>query len=169
MSTPNSLSQADNLLIELFTEELPPKSLRRLGDDFSEGIYSTLKAAGLLSENSLATGYATPRRLAVQITNVLSQAPDYPVREKLLPTSIAFDAAGKPTAPLQKKLASLGYADIDLSTLEKAGEGKNEALYLNVIAKGAALEQTAQQALEQTLRKLPIAKMMHYQVLQKNS
>jgi glycyl-tRNA synthetase beta chain len=90
------------------------------------------------------------------------------VREKLLPTSIAFDADGKPTAPLQKKLASLGYADIDLSTLEKAGEGKNEALYLNVIAKGAALEQTAQQALEQTLGKLPIAKMMHYQVLQKN-
>ena len=168
MSTPNSLSQSDNLLIEVFTEELPPKSLRRLGDAFSEGIFSALKAAGLLSENSVATSFATPRRLAVQITSVLSQAPDYPVREKLLPTSIAFDAEGKPTAPLQKKLASLGYADIDLSTLEKAGEGKNEALYLNVIAKGAALEQTAQQALEQTLRKLPIAKMMHYQVLQKN-
>ena len=168
MSTPNSLSQSDNLLIELFTEELPPKSLRRLGDAFSEGVYSTLKAAGLLSDNSLATGFATPRRLAVQITNVLSQAPDYPVREKLLPTSIAFDADGKPTAPLQKKLASLGYADIDLSTLEKVGEGKNEALYLNVVAKGAALEETAQQALEQTLGKLPIAKMMHYQVLQKN-
>ena len=168
MSTPNSLSQSDNLLIEVFTEELPPKSLRRLGDAFSEGIYSTLKAAGLLGENAIAAGYATPRRLAVQVSNVLSQAPDYPVREKLLPTSIAFDANGNPTAPLQKKLASLGYADIDLSTLEKSGEGKNEALYLNVIAKGAALEQTAQQALEQTLNKLPIAKMMHYQVLQKN-
>ena len=86
----------------------------------------------------------------------------------MLPTSIAFDAEGKPTAPLQKKLAALGYADIDLSSLEKAGEGKNEALYLNVIATGAALEQTAQEALEQTLKKLPIAKMMHYQVLQKN-
>ena len=168
MSTPNSPSQSDTLLIEVFTEELPPKSLRRLGDAFSDGIYSTLKAAGLLSQNSVATGYATPRRLAVQITNVLSQAPDYPVREKLLPISIAFDADGKPTAPLQKKLATLGYADIDLSTLEKSGEGKNEALYLNVIAKGAALEQSAQAALGQTLNKLPIAKMMHYQVLQKN-
>ena len=70
MSTPNSLSQSDKLLIEVFTEELPPKSLRRLGDAFSEGIYSALKAAGLVSENSVATGYATPRRLAVQITNV---------------------------------------------------------------------------------------------------
>ena len=168
MSTQNSLSPSATLLIEVFTEELPPKSLRRLGDAFSDGIYSALQAAGLLSKTSVAIPYATPRRLAVQITDVLSQAPNYPVREKLLPSSIAFDVNGKPSAPLQKKLASLGYADIDFSTLEKAGEGKNEALYLNVIAKGAALEQTAQQVLEQTLSKLPIAKMMHYQVLQKN-
>ena len=168
MSTPNSLSPSDDLLIEVFTEELPPKSLRRLGDAFKDGIVTALKAAGLAGENSIATGYATPRRLAVQITNVLSQAPDHPVREKLLPTSIAFDADGKPTPPLLKKLGSLGFADIDIATLEKSGEGKNEALYLNVIAKGAALEQTAQQALIQTLNKLPIAKMMHYQVLQKN-
>ena len=136
MSTTNSLSQSDNLLIEVFTEELPPKSLRRLGDAFSESISSALKDAGLLSKNSVATGFATPRRLAVQVTDVLSQALDYPVREKLLPTSIAFDADGKPTAPLQKKLASLGYADIDLSTLEKAGEGKNEALTSILLPKG---------------------------------
>jgi glycyl-tRNA synthetase beta chain len=168
MSTSNSPSQSANLLIEVFTEELPPKSLRRLGNAFSEGMYSSLKSAGLASDASVVTGFATPRRLAVLITNVVDQAPDYPVREKLLPTSIAFDADGKATPPLLKKLGSLGYADIDLSTLEKAGEGKNEALYLNVVAKGAALEQTAQAALEQTLSKLPIAKMMHYQVLQKN-
>ncbi|WP_071466962.1 glycine--tRNA ligase subunit beta [Polynucleobacter asymbioticus] len=168
MSTPNSLSQSATLLIEVFTEELPPKSLRRLGTSFSEGIFGALKAAGLTTESSKVTSFATPRRLAVQITDVLSQANDYPVREKLLPTSIAFDADGKATPPLLKKLSALGYADLDLSTLEKAGEGKNEALFLNVIAKGAALEQTAQTALNQTLSKLPIAKMMHYQVLQKN-
>ncbi|WP_062310188.1 glycine--tRNA ligase subunit beta [Polynucleobacter sinensis] len=168
MSTQNSLFQSDDLLIEVFTEELPPKSLRRLGDAFKDGIFTALKTAGLAGENSVAIGYATPRRLAVQITNVLSQAPDHPVREKLLPVSIAFDANGQPTPPLLKKLGSLGYADIDIAALEKSGEGKNEALYLNVIAKGAALEQTAQQALEHTLSKLPIAKMMHYQVLQKN-
>jgi len=168
MSTTNSPAQLATLLIEVFTEELPPKSLRRLGESFSEGIFSTLKTAGLATAASEATSFATPRRLAVQISNVLSQAPDYPVREKLLPTSIAFDAQGQATAPLLKKLSALGYADIDLSTLEKAGEGKNEALYLNVIAPGAALEQTAQTALEQTLSKLPIAKMMHYQVLQKD-
>ncbi|MFZ4061702.1 MAG: glycine--tRNA ligase subunit beta [Polynucleobacter sp.] len=168
MSTPTSLIQSANLLIEVFTEELPPKSLRRLGDSFSEGIYASLKTAGLLSESSIATGFATPRRLAVLITDVLSQAPDYAVREKLLPTSIAFDAQGNATAPLLKKLGALGYAHLDLSTLEKSGEGKNEALFLNVIANGAALEATAQAALVQTLNKLPIAKMMHYQVLQQN-
>lgn len=168
MSTTNSSSQSAHLLIEVFTEELPPKSLRRLGDAFSEGIFASLKAAKLTTDSSSVTSFATPRRLAVQVSNVLAQAPDYPVREKLLPTSIAFDASGNATPPLLKKLAALGYADVDLSTLEKAGEGKNEALYLNAIAKGAALESTAQTALEQTLNKLPIAKMMHYQVQQKN-
>lgn len=168
MNISNTSVQSNHLLIEIFTEELPPKSLRRLGEAFSDGIEASLKAAGLLSEESITTGFATPRRLAVHITDVLSHAPDFPVREKLLPTSIAFDSDGKPTAPLLKKLGSLGYADIDLSTLEKSGEGKNEALYLNVIAKGAILESSAQHALEQTLNKLPIAKMMHYQVLQKN-
>ncbi|WP_114636316.1 glycine--tRNA ligase subunit beta [Polynucleobacter necessarius] len=167
MSTSNSKPQSANLLIEVFTEELPPKSLRRLGDAFSEGIFAGLKSAGLVTESSRVAGFTTPRRLAAQITQVLDQAPDYPVREKLLPTSIAFDAEGKPTPPLLKKLGALGFADIDLTTLEKAGEGKNEALYLDVISKGAALEQTVQTALEQTLNKLPIAKMIHYQVLQK--
>ena len=168
MSTTNSSSQIATLLIEVFTEELPPKTLRRLGEAFSEGIFAALKNAGLTTESSQATGFATPRRLAVQVSHILDQAPDYPVREKLLPTSIAFDAEGKVTAPLLKKLAALGFADLDISTLEKSGEGKNEALYLNVVAKGAVLEQTAQTALEQTLNKLPIAKMMHYQVLQKD-
>lgn len=168
MSTSNSNPQSATLLIEVFTEELPPKSLRRLGDAFSEGIFAALKSAGLTLDSSVATGFATPRRLAVQVSNVLNQAPDYPVREKLLPTSIAFDGEGKATAPLLKKLGALGYADIDIATLEKAGEGKNEALYLNVVAKGASLEKTAQIALEQTLSKLPIAKMMHYQVIQKD-
>ena len=164
MSTPLSAT----LLIEVFTEELPPKSLRRLGDAFSEGIYTALKHANLSSDQSVVTSFATPRRLAVQITEVSNQAADYPVREKLLPTSVAFDTNGQPSAPLLKKLASLGYADLDIATLEKSGEGKNEALYLNVTAKGAGLEQTAQAALTQTLSKLPIAKMMHYQVAQKN-
>jgi glycyl-tRNA synthetase beta chain len=104
--------------------------------------------------------------LAVQITHVLSKAADFPVREKVLPVSVAFDAHGKPTPPLFKKLSTLGYPDIDIASLERSGQDKNEALYLNVQARGAVLENTVQTALVHALQTLPIAKMMHYQVQQ---
>lgn len=166
MSTPSSSPSSATLLIEVFTEELPPKSLRKLGDAFAESIFTSLKSAGLCSTDSLSTGFASPRRLAVQITHVLAKADDFPVREKVLPVSVAFDADGKPTAPLLKKLSAMGYPDIDIASLERAGQDKNEALYLNVQAHGAELQTTLQSALGQALHKLPIAKMMHYQVQQ---
>ena len=152
------------LLLELFTEELPPKSLKRLGESLSQSIYESLKKAQLLSSNSTCESFASPRRLAVLISDVLDQAPDYPVREKLLPLSIAYDAQGKPSQALTKKLASLGHPDTPLDQLERSGEGKNEALYLNTIATGARLESTLQQALVDAIHHLPIAKMMHYQI-----
>ncbi len=156
------------LILEVFTEELPPKSLPKLSDAFTNAIFNSLKKAQLLSADSKPISFASPRRLAVQINGVLNQAADYAVREKILPTSIAFDSAGKPTAPLLKKLAALGSADIDLNTLERSGEGKNETLFLNLQATGAQLTPTLQLALESALQQLPIAKMMHYQVVQKN-
>ncbi len=152
------------LLLELFTEELPPKSLEHLGESFSQSIFEGLKKAQLLSPNSACQSFASPRRLAVLITNVLDQAPDYPVREKLLPYSIALDEQGKPSQALMKKLANLGHPDTPLDQLERSGEGKNEALYLNTIATGADLESALQNALTQAIADLPIAKMMHYQV-----
>ncbi len=155
-------AQNATLTLEVFTEELPPKSLRKLGESFSAAIFTSLQQAQLLSPHSKALSFASPRRLAVQIDGVLNQAPNYPVREKLLPVSIAFDAAGKPSAPLLKKLAALNCAEIDLNTLERSGDGKNEAIYLNLIATGAQLTVTLQIALESALQQLPIAKMMHY-------
>ncbi|BEI41660.1 glycine--tRNA ligase subunit beta [Polynucleobacter sp. HIN9] len=152
------------LLLELFTEELPPKSLKRLGESLSQSIYEGLKRAQLLSASSTCQSFASPRRLAVLISDVLDQASDYPVREKLLPLSIAFDEQGKPSQALTKKLASLGHSDTPLNQLERSGEGKNEALYLNTIAKGARLESTLQEALVDAIHHLPIAKMMHYQI-----
>ena len=101
----------DALLVELFTEELPPKSLKRLGDSFAQSIFQCLSQDHLVNQSATSQSFASPRRLAVLISAVLEQAPDYPVREKLLPTSIAFDENGQASAPLQKKLASLGYAN----------------------------------------------------------
>ena len=152
------------LLLELFTEELPPKSLKRLGDSLSQSIYESLKKAQLLSSDSTCQSFASPRRLAVLIGDVLDQAPDYPVREKLLPLSIAFDEQGKPSQTLVKKLASLGHPNAPIDQLERSGEGKNEALYLNTIATGARLESALQLALTDAIDQLPIAKMMHYQI-----
>ena len=159
----------DALLVELFTEELPPKSLKRLGDSFAQSIFQCLSQDHLVNQSATSQSFASPRRLAVLISAVLEQAPDYPVREKLLPTSIAFDENGQASAPLQKKLVALGYANTPIRQLEKSGEGKNEALYLNVNAKGADLQNSLQVAVEEAIKQLPIAKMMHYQVHTSNS
>ena len=95
------------LLIELLTEELPPKALARLGEAFARGLFDGLSAQGLLEEGAAVEGFATPRRLAASITGVRRTAPDRELREKVLPVTIAFDAEGKPAAPLVKKLAAL--------------------------------------------------------------
>jgi len=152
------------LLVELFTEELPPKTLKRLGDSFAQSVFQSLNQVHLIGANAKLQSFASPRRLALLIEDVVLQAPDHQVREKLLPTSIAFDERGQASAPLQKKLAALGYANTPISQLEKSGEGKNEALYLNVTAKGADLQNSLQLAFEEAVKQLPIAKMMHYQV-----
>ena len=157
------MSQAP-LLLELFTEELPPKALKRLGQSFSEGISQALLAHGLLSEKSIVTSYATPRRLAVHISDVLAKAPNRLVKEKLLPVSIALDAEGKPSAPLLKKLASLGFENAPLEKLEREGKDKAETFYLTVEVTGQELSAGLQAALEQTIAKLPIPKVMRYQV-----
>ncbi|HEX8606622.1 MAG TPA: glycine--tRNA ligase subunit beta, partial [Pseudoduganella sp.] len=88
------------LLIELLTEELPPKALSKLGAAFAAGIVNGLKSRDFLEEDSVATSYATPRRLAVSITRVRDMSPDKSIREKVLPVTVALDKEGNPTAPL---------------------------------------------------------------------
>src|SRR5580704_4903739 len=113
-----------SLLVELRTEELPPKALARLGTSFAEGIVQRLAARDLIDGEPSFEKYATPRRLAVLIRNVRDVAPEKQVREKVLPVSVALDANGQPTAPLAKKLAALGFPDFPLNELERAQDGK---------------------------------------------
>ena len=82
------------LLIELFTEELPPKALKKLGEAFAVGIEAELRADGLLGDEASATSFATPRRLGVRIDAVLAEAPAKAIKEKLMPASTATDAVG---------------------------------------------------------------------------
>lgn len=91
------------LLVELLTEELPPKALTKLADSFAGTIEKSLRQDDFLTDASKKTVYATPRRLAVTITDVRDISPDKPIRRKVLPVSVALDAEGKPTAPLKKK------------------------------------------------------------------
>ncbi|CAN7208410.1 glycine--tRNA ligase subunit beta [Cupriavidus necator] len=162
-----SQPMTDSLLIELFTEELPPKALGRLGDAFAQGLFAGLGERDLLEPGATVTPFATPRRLAALVSGVRRSAPDREQREKVLPLSVALDANGEPTAPLAKKLAALaksvGVAEIDWQSLERASDGKAEAFFYRYTARGAELAAAVQAALEDTIAKLPIPKVMSYQ------
>jgi glycyl-tRNA synthetase beta chain len=151
------------LLVELLTEELPPKALVKLGAAFAAGIEAGLKSRDFLDAGSVATPFATPRRLAVSITNVRATSPDKSIREKVLPVSVALDADGNPTAPLAKKLAAMGRADVTVAQLERAADGKSDSFFYTYTAEGSALAAGLQAALDEALAKLPIPKLMSYQ------
>ncbi|GAB3547769.1 glycine--tRNA ligase subunit beta [Noviherbaspirillum agri] len=151
------------LLVELLTEELPPKALAKLGEAFATGIFNGLKSRDFVEADSVATAYATPRRLAVSITKVRDVSPDKSIREKVLPVSVALDKEGNPTPPLAKKLAALGFPHLKLTDLERASDGKAESFFYTYTAPGSALHGGLQAALEDTLPKLPIPKVMSYQ------
>ncbi|WP_019139468.1 glycine--tRNA ligase subunit beta [Noviherbaspirillum massiliense] len=155
------------LLVELLTEELPPKALAKLGDAFASAIFNGLKSRDFVEGDSVATAYATPRRLAVSITRVRPVSPDKTIREKVLPVAVGLNAEGQPTAPLLKKLAALAQAaqraEIKPSELERAIDGKTESLFFTYTASGIALHLGLQAALDDALGKLPIPKLMSYQ------
>jgi glycyl-tRNA synthetase beta chain len=151
------------LLVELLTEELPPKALAKLGECFAAGIFDVLRARDFLDAGAVVTSYATPRRLALSITQVRSGSPDRPMREKILPVTVALDKEGNPSAPLIKKLAALGFPDLKVADLERAFDGKAESFFHTYTAPGSKLQAGLQAALEDTLAKLPIPKLMSYQ------
>lgn len=158
------MSQSASLLVELFTEELPPKSLKRLGESFSQQIVKKLITLGLVDVSAQFKSFASPRRLAVWIDTVLEKAPDSQLNEKLLPISIALLENGQAAPPLLKKLASLGVHQVDLHALERRGEGKNEAFYIALKKPGVSIALGLQEAIEFSISQLPIAKTMHYQL-----
>jgi glycyl-tRNA synthetase beta chain len=156
--------RTDNLLIELFVEELPPKALNKLGIAFAEGLMTSLKAQGLTAEGALVTSYASPRRLAAHITQVNSEAADKQVQHKLMPVSVGLNAEGQATPALLKKLQSLGLSPEAVAQLKRAPDGKAEALFYDSLVQGVLLTPGVQAALDETIAKLPIPKVMSYQL-----
>ena len=157
-------STVHTLLVELFVEELPPRALKKLGAAFADGLSRRLKALGLAAPDAAVRAYATPRRLAVQVAQVASRAPDQARRSKLMPVAVALDAAGAPTPALLKKLAALGADASVVPRLQRAPDGKAEALFLDSVLPGATLAEGLQSALDEAIAGLPIPKVMKYQL-----
>ncbi len=155
---------SNNLLVELFVEELPPKVLKKLGESFAGSVLESLKSQALTAETSVATAYASPRRLAVHITAVSSQAEDKAVSQKLMPVSVGLDANGNATPALVKKLNSLGADESAVANLKRENDGKADILFYDALVKGASLAEALQKAVEEGLSKLPIPKVMTYQL-----
>jgi len=153
---------AKNLLVELFVEELPPKSLKKLGESFAEVLSARLIAQNLANADAVVKSYATPRRLAVRVEGVFAQAADKSVSQKLMPVKVGLDAEGNATPALLKKLASLGADAAVIPSLRREMDGKAEALFWDSMVTGATLVEGLQLALNEALARLPIAKVMTY-------
>ena len=161
----------ETLLVELLTEELPPKALKAMGEAFAAAIESGLRERGFLEIASVATAYATPRRLAVTVTDVRNVAPDAEVTDKLMPARVARDTGGV-TEAFKKKMAGLGRPHLATPSLDAtdgpdrvyvASDGKADYVYLRRLAKGQALARGLDETLDETISKLPVPKMMSYQ------
>ena len=154
----------ENLLVELLVEELPPKALRNLGRAFAAALADSLKAQGLAASDAVVTDYASPRRLGVHIAAVAAQAADKAVSQKLMPVAVGLDASGNATPALLKKLQSLGADANAVSGLHKRMDGKAEALFFDSMVRGASLLDGLQKAVAEAIVKLPIPKVMQYQL-----
>ncbi|GKT15193.1 glycine--tRNA ligase subunit beta [Acidovorax sp. SUPP2522] len=153
-----------NLLVELFVEELPPKALQKLGDAFAGVLFEQLQAQGLAAPGSRLTAFASPRRLAAHITEVAPQAADKAVSQKLMPVAVGLDAAGNATPALLKKLAALGADASAVAALRRVPDGKAEVLFHDSTVRGATLSEGLHKALQESIAKLPIPKVMRYQL-----
>lgn len=151
------------LLVELQTEELPPKALKKLSEAFARQLTASLAAQHFLEEGSATTTYGAPRRLAALVTGVLAKSPDEAFKQKLVPVKVGLDAEGKATPALTKKMNALGIT-VDVSELLRVNDGKNEQLVYEGVRPGVELAAGLQTALDAALNNLPIPKVMHYQL-----
>lgn len=149
----------DTLLIELLTEELPPKVLEKLSTTFADEVFAALKEQALISPDSVCTPYCTPRRLAVSISNVAALQADRIIERKGPAVAAGLDAEGKPTKALEGFMRS---ANVTLAQLSRVGEGKAECFVARIEQKGKALDEYLQDIIIQALKKLPVPKVMRW-------
>ena len=154
----------DNLLIELLTEELPPKSQKQLGLAFAKSVKEFLVKHHLANETSEDSVFSTPRRIGIYLKDVKDEAANQNTSIKLMPASIGFDVSGKPTEALLKKLHGIGLDQKAVSLIIKKNESNNEVLYIDKDVEGAKLKDIIAECISSSLTRLPIKKMMSYQL-----
>jgi glycyl-tRNA synthetase beta chain len=150
------------LLVELLTEELPPKALPGLGETFARLIHAGLAERGLVPADAAYEWFATPRRLAILAPGVLAEAPEVTAFEKIMPVSVALDADGQPTPALKKKLAARGIPMEAVPAFETRLDGKSESFFYKAAVPGAKLDEALSGLVAEALKKLPIPKLMRW-------
>jgi glycyl-tRNA synthetase beta chain len=157
------MTMTDSLLVELFTEELPPRALQKMAAAFADTVARRLRAFGLTDEAAAAAPqvHCTPRRLAFVLDGVSAVAPARQLRVKGPSVAVALDAEGQPTRALRKWAEKQG---APLEALTRASDGRQECFYYASVVPGAELAEAIQAALEEALAALPIPKLMSYQL-----
>ena len=146
-----------NLLLELGTEELPPKSLRNLAQSLHDSFVKQLKDEGL--EFASSKWYATPRRLALFIEVLADKQEDKEVEIKGPAVKAAFDAEGNPTK------AALGWANangISIDQAQRLETPKGAWLYIKTLKKGKQAVEVVPEMFKNALKALPIPRLMHW-------
>ncbi|MEX2474540.1 glycine--tRNA ligase subunit beta [Marinobacter sp.] len=146
-----------DFLVELGTEELPPKALKPLSDAFTNGIVKGLEEAGIAFGK--AESFAAPRRLAVRIRDLADAQPDKSVEKRGPAVKAAFDDAGNPTRALTGFATSLGVTPDQLDTLET---DKGAWVVFRTVEKGRPTVELMPELVEQSLAALPIPKRMRW-------
>ena len=147
------------LLIELGTEELPPKALKSLSTAFSSVLSDTLREAGLLADEASVRPYAAPRRLALWISGVAISQEDFTQMRKGPAVAAAFDADGNPTRAAEGFARSCG---VEVAELGREKTDKGEWLVFEQTVAGRSVTECAQEALDAAIAQLPIPKRMRW-------
>jgi glycyl-tRNA synthetase beta chain len=154
--------RSHSLLVELLTEELPPKALPRLGETFAATIADGLRARGLAAADAVCRSFAGPRRLAVAVAGVAAEAPAQEVTDRLMPVAVALDAEGRPTPALLKKMEAKGIPPEAVAGFQRRLDGKAEALFYTATVPGAKLAEVLAGIVQDAVKALPIPKVMRW-------
>lgn len=159
LSTPYKRNKmtTQNFLVEIGTEELPPKALKTLATSFADNIEAELNQAGLSFDK--IEWFAAPRRLAVKVLNLATQQPSKEIEKRGPAVSVAFDAEGKPTKAAEGWARGCG---ITVEQAERIATDKGEWLVHRAKIEGQPTKNLLNDIVTNALAKLPIPKPMRW-------